>query len=226
MTEIVGLDDNENQIIHIKYDNEIIGSLPRKWLFLSRLWKTSLEQDSETTEINVDSSIVHLETLKKIIEWLEIEKGVLTHYGLSSLEFLDPKDKKEQLEREENKYGFITTQPSEDELEEETKEVENKYRGAVLEEYVDNPEWLKFLKSLQFKYEDLFPESNFHLVFQASSYFDIPTLLHLCARLLAVKICGVPEWDIPIVIQRKVSPDVEETLKQLKRESEEEEKTE
>lgn len=98
--DIKGLDD-EPQYINIKNGEKIV-NMPKEYILLSNVWKTALENDSETREIE---SELDRQTFDNIIAYLELRKGIDISIGLSYLENLPPKDR--QRAKNDHKYSNI-----------------------------------------------------------------------------------------------------------------------
>jgi len=101
--KVVGLDNNENDMISLKRGDKTVYSLPRNYLYLSLVWKTALESDISADSLDCDS--IDPKALEYVVNYLNVRKGEYISIGLSDFDFLDPKERNEK--QEENKYTFI-----------------------------------------------------------------------------------------------------------------------
>jgi hypothetical protein len=160
-------DDNSNDMIALTRENKILYTLPRNYLLLSRKFKASLEEDLETKEIPCDS--IDEKSLEYIIAYLNLRKGQYVSIGLSDLEFLEPKERKQKFDDEENDEGYIVDDPDSTQCD---------YLKEV-------PEDVEFINKIPKG-----PKLD-NLALSASN-LDIPCLLHLCGIRLATLMVGIP----------------------------------
>jgi hypothetical protein len=178
---IMGLDFNGNNIIKLVCDNDAY-ELPCSYVLISDLLKTALENDTNANELIVD---INKDTMKYIVEYLNIRKGVEIRIGYSHLEKMSVEEKETETKRLSNEK--ISYKCKSDKM--SVNLPDNKEEVAFIDQFNKDTNG-PALKSL----------------LEAANYLGIHSLIALCAIKIRSFSIGVRTKDLRAVMEKIFNP--------------------
>jgi hypothetical protein len=169
---VMGLDFDENKSIKLITNDKAIYELPHSYLLISDLWKTALLSDTDADEldINIDNN-----TMKYIVEYLNIRKGTEIRIGYSHLAKMSNQEKEAEMKRLSD------------------ARISYKCKSVLMSENLpDNKEEVEFID--RFTAEEGGPALK--AVLEAANYLGIHSLIALCAIKIRSFSIGVRTKDL------------------------------
>ena len=175
--DIMGLDFDGTKTIKLVCNNNYTYELPCSYLLISDLLKAALENDNSANELNVN---INNDTMKYIVEYLNLRKGEEIRIGYSHLTKMTASEKEEEMKRLSN------------------EKISYKCKSTEMSVNLpDNKEEVAFID--QFTKETHGPALK--SVLEAANYLGIASLVALCAIKIRSFSIGVRTKDLRSVIE-------------------------